>query len=97
MIKQIKVGSAVFKVKEDAEISNTEDLWGRIQFESREIFVKKGMCESQKAQTLMHEIVHAAEREIALGLDEKDTERFSRMLIQVIRDNPKLIEMVMKS
>lgn len=59
------------------------------------IAIREGLSEDQTSDTLLHEVLHAVF--LATGLNGEDREeelieRLTPMLLQVIRDNPDLIQ-----
>lgn len=52
------------------------------------IVVSDHLGPDRKAETVLHEIVHAAEDAVAAGLDEDQVNRIARVLYAVCRDNP---------
>ena len=68
MIKEINILGVVYQVRE-VDVVNKEELRrGEINFMTNEIRIDKGLVQSAKEQTLMHEILHAVFD--LLGLDE---------------------------
>jgi len=44
--------------------------------------------------TLLHEIIHQGLWAMAINLSEDDLERLSTMVLSLIRDNPKLVDII---
>ncbi len=68
MIREINILGVVYQVNE-VDVVDKEDLCkGKINYLTNEIRIDKGLVQSAKEQTLMHEILHAVFD--LLGLDE---------------------------
>lgn len=94
MLKRLKVGSSVYSVEMKSPIDVAESYCGFIHYNKRKILLDKSLHGAELAETLMHEVVHGIDREIRLHLDEDSADRLARMMIQVIQDNPKLVEII---
>jgi len=53
-------------------------------------------CEQQRRDTLLHEIIHAVSDSIKLKLKEKQVHALACALLAVLRDNPELVEYLLK-
>ncbi|GAX06822.1 hypothetical protein IWT25_02169 [Secundilactobacillus pentosiphilus] len=93
--KQVKVSGIIYSV---IEKKHPEDeghtVWGFTDYEVSKIFIRKGLSEQKKRQTLMHELVHAMLHEAGEDEhcnDESIVNPLGNMLDQVLQDNPELI------
>lgn len=68
MIKEIDILGVIYQVNEVEVVDKEELCKGKINYLTNEIRVDKGLVQSAKEQTLMHEILHAVFD--LLGLDE---------------------------
>lgn len=83
--KKIKVGGHIYKVEvvDRVETDPGENNCGDCDWQINRIRVKKDLPESQKAETFLHEIIHACNTDMA----EKEVNNLSFKLYQVLADN----------
>lgn len=68
----IKVLGKTYRIEVVKEIpGNDSDVLGLVQYHNLKIYIKEGPAENM-VETLLHEVIHAAES--ALGFDFKETE-----------------------
>ena len=53
-------------------------------------------CEQQRRDTLLHEIIHAISDSVKLNMKEKQVHALACCMLQVLRDNPELVEYLLK-
>lgn len=98
MIDKVKIGVYDYAVKEtEGPITvDRHECTGSIVYEKLEINILTNRAEQKKMQTLMHEITHGIIHSYRIPLSDDDleeiTDRFATGFMQVIRDNPALIE-----
>lgn len=90
MINQIKVGGVTYPVveKKDIVIDGDANFIGCCRFKDHTIELLADAGPDRKAETLIHELIHAMLFEA--GYDEHDEElvkRLSKILHQVLQDN----------
>ncbi len=68
MIEEINILGVIYQVNEVDVVDKEELCKGKINYMTNEIRIDRGLVQSAKEQTLMHEILHAMFD--LLGLDE---------------------------
>lgn len=68
MIEEINILGVIYQVNEVDVVDKEELCKGKINYITNEIRIDRGLVQSAKEQTLMHEILHAVFD--LLGLDE---------------------------
>jgi hypothetical protein len=97
LIDKVKIGVSDYDVQLVESVSKDELLLGQIDYQNLSIRVDKDYPILTQKITLLHEIVHGLFHELSedeLRGNEKLVDQLARLLYQVIRDNPKLIELV---
>lgn len=88
----VKVGALTYKVEETDRLELGTNYLGEILYDTLEIRVRPG-AEQRERQTLLHEIIHAMLTNIGeKEHDERVVEGLAHMLLEVIQDNPDLID-----
>lgn len=67
---------------------------GTYDSRKQQINLYADMTESRRAETLLHEVVHALDDALDLGLEERQVQVLSRGLFTVLRDNRDFGEML---
>jgi len=80
--KKVKIGAHTFQVLMVDDV-DPEGNVGECCSEELTIKIKKTQKESQLAETLLHEIIHASDAH----LTEAQVDRLGHVLLQVLRDN----------
>lgn len=89
---EVKVAGVTYTVKEQENLINIEEAWGRIDFFNSNIRVDKSLSDDRKEQSFIHEVTHAIFLEAGYKEQEEDMiNRISIVLYQVLKDNPKLL------
>lgn len=92
--KKIKVGNIVYKVslKDKVLDDDGEKCWGTTGYQECEIAIMKSLPYQRKVETFMHEVTHAVFEQTRSDIcnDESIIDPVSKMLDQVLHDNPKL-------
>lgn len=103
MISSIKIDTAVYSVSTTQRpiIVDRRECRGSCDFEKNEILIMESSGESRKKTTLMHEIMHALAHERGIDLSRADSEEtfcdeIGRAFLQIVRDNPDLVEYIKK-
>ena len=99
----IKVGPHVYTVVRKTAVDMPE-VMGNSDFDKVEIMVRKGLRKSKAQEILLHELLHACTYPSFTGVYEGEeklmTEEFvnavAPVLLQVLKDNPKLVEYLTK-
>lgn len=111
MIDRVKIGYLTYDVYEADHVREdgvshlpdvTDDKWlcGEISYIKRCIYINGVLDEEVKKQTLLHEITHGILRNAGQHANSENEELVDGIaygLIQVLRDNPQLIEYVTSS
>ena len=87
----ITVGSWTIKVHVVPNLSKDRDLYGEWDPDNRVILIAGDICPQDQAQTLLHELFHAASTYCHLELDEQDVVGLENFFAQIIKDYPALI------
>lgn len=92
----IKIGGTTYPVTYRADLNdNHKTLYGWIRFNASEILIEEELGPQARYAVLWHEIVHGILNHA--GIDDNDEKWVSAMgygIIQVLRDNPALIQML---
>ena len=78
--KKVKIGAHTFVIKEVADHFDGEDI-GRCDLEGCKIFIKKGLSDTHKLSTLMHEAMHAMNTTIEHDLLDSLSEQITQFLM----------------
>lgn len=97
-IKKIKLLGLKFKVVHVNDLRDPQGvaLTGRAKGATAEILMDNDSSSDGYLTTLIHEIFHHGMWAMGMHLSEDDLERLSTMGLSLIRDNPKLIELIRK-
>ena len=90
--KRLKILGKTWKVKTVAKrikIEDTEAL-GSSEIEHCKIRLSTHMDEQQQKDTLLHEVVHAIDDTLALGMTEEQVHALGAGLYQVLSENKQL-------
>jgi hypothetical protein len=91
--ESIKILGCDYTVIEEERISRDSYVYGEVDHVNQVIKLSKELKRQLKAETLLHEIIHAVLfklREEELFNNEHFVNSMSVMLLQVFRDNPDL-------
>jgi hypothetical protein len=94
---EVKIGSTTFSIAGSGEALFDDmgrRLLGFINNDDEMIFYYVNMTESQKAHTLLHEVIHGIDFFLEIGLSEEQTERLMKGLLMVFQDNPDFVEYI---
>lgn len=89
--KSVKVGCHEYKLVAKTKRECPDEL-GKCDYDAVTISVRKRMPGNKARETLLHEILHACGYPTLLGKDEKFVDTIAPLLLQVIQDNPELME-----
>jgi len=84
----------VLGVNVPIERSNSDQEWGSYSSNTGRISLADRGGEDVQALTLLHELMHVLEVELAIKLGEKTVTRLSAGLFQILRDNPELVSFI---
>lgn len=96
MPTSVKVGAHVYNVFRKSAVELGEDNLGHCDSAALQIWVKKRLRISKAQEILLHEILHAITLQ-ALGCERPYTDEefitvIAPILLQVLRENPELLE-----
>lgn len=100
MITKVKIDTVIYDVEVTAEliIVDGRECKGSIAYDENKIKISNSIGAGQAKVTLMHEIMHGMifERGISLkeSSEETSVDELGKAMLQVIRDNPQLIELL---
>ena len=97
-IKKIRLMGMEFKITHVNDLRDPEGvaLNGRAKSATAEILMDNDSSADGYLSTLLHEIYHQGAWAMGMQLSEGDLDRLSTMGISLIRDNPKLVELIRK-
>ena len=89
--EQIKVGGHVYKIIWHDDSVLQPEFRGKIDYQTCEIHVMRGMSESATVQTILHELIHAMFTHIGIvDHDENQAEALAQIWLSIIVDNPNM-------
>lgn len=86
----VKVGCFVFKVEQTQRVEKDQALKGQCRHYDKVIRIDSEMQPCDKRETLWHEIIHAVDDFMSLGLSETLVNRLGTAIAMVQVDNPDL-------
>jgi hypothetical protein len=104
LIDQVKIGAMTYRVKELSDLHRVDDegrkqwLFGQILHQSAEIRLEHDQTEMVKRATLLHEIMHGVLHRA--GFEEHPETAIIALgygLLEVLRDNPALVDLLRES
>lgn len=90
---KIRVGSVYYTIQEITTDPDA-DFIGRHHPHKLIIEIEQRLPNDRKTQTLFHELFHAIGEEYSIKLNEKHCDILSTAILSLLRDNPKLKEMI---
>lgn len=101
--KRVRVGPMVYEISYPAnpgdtlaDESNAPRKWGYISHTNLKLYVNSECHEDQMRDTLLHEIVHAAESAADLELTEHQVTALSTQLLGILQGNPRVVDYLTK-
>jgi len=99
-IDSLKIISKYYKVKYIDAMNDKLDggsTSGKINSRSAVIYIANDLSNGGTAQILLHEVIHGIEYELGdvFELDETHVSLLAPMLMAVLKDNPKLVKLIM--
>lgn len=95
MINSIRIGGIDYEVKIIPDLRDGDKkLDGCIRYGDCEILLEETLSSQMKHQVLLHEIVHGIFTTLGRELDENAVDAVAHMLLQILRDNPGLAEVI---
>jgi len=99
MPASVKVGPHWYKILRKPKKLMPDDL-GSFDSTTLQIWVRQRLRKSKAAEILLHECLHACLHSVANGVSQNEEEDFvggtSPVLLQVLQDNPELVEYLTK-
>lgn len=93
---KVKVGSSIYKIFKKSGLV-TEDGTGALgkarHLEGR-ILLSKGYNIARTYKVFWHELIHCIECERGLDLEEREVDQVALGLVELLQDNPQLLEMI---
>jgi hypothetical protein len=86
--KDVKVGGAVYTIKETEKLTDHHNLFGQVTYVDCEIELEANLPRERKEQVFVHEVLHAIFFEA--GYEEQEEEEIRRVgliLHQFLKDN----------
>lgn len=91
----VRILGKTFQLIEEASTAATlaqDDLVGRVNSIKQTIVFAGGQGDEQRADTIVHEIIHALSYAMKLDISEQQTHAMAAGLVAVINDNPALMK-----
>jgi hypothetical protein len=94
MIKSIKLFHKNIEVRYEKEVKTKEGevLSGMLDADGNRIFLCETLKPDDMKEVLLHELIHAIDKVMSIGLREKEVHQVSVGIAAVMRDNPKLVK-----
>lgn len=97
MMKKLRVGGIDYRIKRRKRILWEDgELSGQIAYHKAEILLSKQNSKQYGVVTLLHEATHAIFQAAGLEQDERLVEVISMGLFSLLRNNPKLVKLIME-
>ena len=74
----------------------TEDTMGIANLAHQKILINENLKDDAKLTTFWHEAIHIIEHTLGLKLTEQQVDGISTGVFSILRDNPRLIEAMLK-
>jgi molecular chaperone GrpE (heat shock protein) len=94
MIDKIKIGCYTYDVSEVDVVEKYTNTVGQIDYNAKTIEIDKEVNGTYKLEILFHEVLHAIDNFMGIGLEENEIEKLGKGLTMVLKDNPALVELV---
>lgn len=88
----VRVQGKNFKIEYQKESGMPDGAMGLTKYMNLSILVQNGLPDPLEQEVVFHEIMHAIEKSLDLDLTEHQVEVLACGWVQVLRDNPKLID-----
>lgn len=88
--EQIRILGKRFRVRLLAERDMPRDMMGQVDCLRQEILLRSDVAFDEQADTLMHEVIHAIDYVLSLGLKEEQVHRLAAGICAVLADNGQL-------
>lgn len=95
-IKWVKVLSNKWKIVWGDKWSEGEEIFGLTKELDQTIYIHTRPPEEKQYSTLFHELIHAVDMELKIGLRERQVVLLESGLVQLIRENPQFIKELMR-
>lgn len=89
-LKAVKVIGKTYSIVYATGKPLAEDELGELDPDKQQITIKKGQPLETEQDTLLHEICHALDNELALKLSEKQVRGIATGILAVLKDNKTL-------
>lgn len=94
-ITQIKLLGMLLPVIEvEGLLHKGVSVQGRATSDTAKIMIDAGCAGDGYLLTVLHEAVHQAVWSLGVAAEEPDIDRIAIMILSLIRDNPKLVDMI---
>jgi hypothetical protein len=93
----IRIGGRNFDCKWDTEelgYTAQEDICGTILEERQAIAICGRIHPEKQRQTLLHELIHAVDNNVKMGLTEAQTHQMASGLYAILTDNPDMAKWI---
>jgi len=90
--KKVKIGGKTYTVSMKKAAKDAHELYilenrAEVWYKEQKILIYDDMNTETKEEVLLHEIIHAINDNMYLGLDEETTQRLATGFYQVLKDN----------
>jgi hypothetical protein len=93
MPASVRIMGKAFRLIEETSTSSTlaqDEFVGRVNSVKQTIVYASGQADEQRADTIVHEIIHALDYAMKLDVSEQQTHALAAGLVAVVNDNPEL-------
>lgn len=96
--KKVKVGPHIYQIKMVTNMNYEHGSMGITAIDKTTISIDSNSSLTQQEDTLIHEILHTIQHQVNFldtrdhEIEEKGVARLTPLLLQVIRDNPKIFK-----
>ncbi len=92
MLDIIKIGWKEYDIEiaepvESDLYVNTDECYGRIDYDKQKIFLREQNSELQNRETLIHEVLHGIENMYLINLGEDTATKLASAIATVLHDN----------
>jgi hypothetical protein len=91
-VDTVRILGKAFSVERVPEGPLQNNHVGEADYGKCVIWLREGQAPEQEADTLLHEIIHAADYAVHIGLEEQQVHALAGVLFAVFKDNPGLVD-----
>lgn len=92
MIEKVKIGCFTYEVVSVDIVNKFNPSKGEIDYIKKIIKLDETMTESDRRETILHEVIHGIDHFLEIELEEEQVRKIGRGLAMVLLDNPNLLK-----